>query len=155
MGDSKALKSALKEARDLIGQKEFGPALKCCKRILNQDSGHLMALIFSGKCHHEMDQVDMAEKVTFSFGVALDFLASILFLSTVLFESSVCGWRFRLGMAGNGQSLRKEIQRRGGKTKEAHSTLRKAGPITQGILIILLKEFPPIEVFRARYLQVT
>ena len=64
MSDSKSTKVALKEARDLIGTKEYGSALKCCKRILNQDPAHLLALVFSGKCHHEMDQPEMAEKVS-------------------------------------------------------------------------------------------
>ena len=63
MGDSKAIKTALKEARELIDSKEFAPALRCCKRILNQDSDHLLALIYAGKCYLGMEQPQMAEKV--------------------------------------------------------------------------------------------
>ena len=120
MGDSKSTKSALKEARDLIGAKDYGPALRCCKRILNQDSAHLLALIFSGKCQQEMDQIQMAEKVTkkkyispkkYLKRIFFSHILALLFFP-VLFASRFRGRQFCPGLARSGPSLREDPQER-------------------------------------------
>jgi tetratricopeptide (TPR) repeat protein len=59
-GESKTVKQALKEARDLIAKKDHKSALRCCKRALNVDKTNYMALVFCGLCLSELDQPDQS-----------------------------------------------------------------------------------------------
>lgn len=63
MSDSKSVKTALKEARDLIDKKEFKGALSACKRALNVDKDNYLALVFIGLCCSEIDQPERAREV--------------------------------------------------------------------------------------------
>ena len=58
-----AAKAALKEAKDLIGQKDFRGALKCCKRALNVDKDNYYGWVFIGLCLSELEQKDKAKEV--------------------------------------------------------------------------------------------
>lgn len=58
-----AAKNALKEAKDLIGQKDYKAALKCCKRALNVDKDNYFAWVFVGLCQSELNEKDLAKKV--------------------------------------------------------------------------------------------
>ena len=64
MSESKSLKTALKEARELIDKKEFKGALSACKRALNVDKENYLALVFIGLCCSELEQVERAQEVT-------------------------------------------------------------------------------------------
>ncbi|TRY80081.1 hypothetical protein TCAL_09328 [Tigriopus californicus] len=57
-----AVKNALKEAKDLIGQKDYKGALKCCKRALNVDKDNYFAWVFVGLCQSELNERDLAKK---------------------------------------------------------------------------------------------
>ena len=61
--NSKTVKAALKEARELIEKKDYKAALRCCKRALNVDKNNYMALVFCGLCLGELDQQDQAVQV--------------------------------------------------------------------------------------------
>ena len=60
---NKAVKVALKEARELIEKKDFKGALRCCKKALNIEKDNYMALVFCGLCLTELDQQDQAVQV--------------------------------------------------------------------------------------------
>ncbi len=62
--ESRTVKEALKEARELIGNKDHKAALRCCKRALNVDKTNYMALVFCGLCFSELDQPEQALQVT-------------------------------------------------------------------------------------------
>ena len=64
MSESKSAKVALKEAKELIGQKDFRGALKCCKRALNADKENYFGWVFTGLCLSELDQKDKAKEVS-------------------------------------------------------------------------------------------
>lgn len=50
-----AIKSALKQARESIQQKDFAKALEICQNeILKVESDNFMGLVFAGKCAYEM-----------------------------------------------------------------------------------------------------
>jgi len=63
MSDSKAVKLALKEAREKLDSSDFNAALKCCKRALNVDQDHYLANVMAGKCHAEMANSPKAKEV--------------------------------------------------------------------------------------------
>ena len=60
---NKELKSILKEARELIKNKEYKSAAKECKKALNKDKNNYMALVMCGLCLSELDQPDQALQV--------------------------------------------------------------------------------------------
>ena len=60
---TKTVKTALKEARELIEKKDFKSALRCCKKALNVEKDNYMALVFCGLCLSELDQPDQAVQV--------------------------------------------------------------------------------------------
>ena len=63
----KEVKAYLKEARELIKNKDFKSALKECKKVLNKDKNNYMGLVFCGLCLSELDQPDQALQVNFIF----------------------------------------------------------------------------------------
>jgi len=67
MGDSKAVKIALKEARERLDGGDAAGALKCCKRALTVDAQHYLANVFAGKCHDEIGNADKAKEVRTHF----------------------------------------------------------------------------------------
>ncbi len=58
--ESKTVKEALKEARELIANKDHKAALRSCKRALNVDKNNPMALVFCGLCFSELEQPEQA-----------------------------------------------------------------------------------------------
>ena len=60
MSDNKAVKTALKAARENIDKKEWKVALGCCKKALNIDRTNYLALVFCGLCLTESNQPDQA-----------------------------------------------------------------------------------------------
>ncbi|KAJ7369929.1 Tetratricopeptide repeat protein 37 [Desmophyllum pertusum] len=57
---TKEMKSALKNARECIKNKDYKEALKHCKTVLKADKTNYTALVFFGKCASELDQPDQA-----------------------------------------------------------------------------------------------
>ncbi len=66
--NSKAVKSALKEAREKINSGDHRAALKCVNRALNVDADNYLGLVFAGVCHVETGQLRQAREVS-SFGL--------------------------------------------------------------------------------------
>ena len=62
-GENKAVKAALKEAKDFITKKDFKSALRSCKKVINMDKNNYMAFVFCGLCLNEMQQPDQALQV--------------------------------------------------------------------------------------------
>lgn len=60
--DTKEIKTALKNARECIREKQFKEALKHCKTVLAQDKNNYNALVFVGVAADGMEQFDQAEK---------------------------------------------------------------------------------------------
>ena len=60
----KEIKAILKEARELIKNKDYKAAAKECRKALNKDKNNYMALVFCGLCLSELDQPDQALQVT-------------------------------------------------------------------------------------------
>lgn len=54
---SKSSKSSLKEARDLIKQKEFKDAIRKCKAVLKDDKNNYVALVLLGAAMQELDDL--------------------------------------------------------------------------------------------------
>ena len=59
----KAVKAALKEAREHIKTKDYKSALKECKKVLNKDKENYMALVFCGLSLSELDEAEKALQV--------------------------------------------------------------------------------------------
>ncbi|XP_045141130.1 tetratricopeptide repeat protein 37 [Echinops telfairi] len=58
---SKEVKTALKNARDAIRNKEYKEALKHCKTVLKQEKNNYNAWVFIGVAASELDQPDQAQ----------------------------------------------------------------------------------------------
>ncbi|XP_012257142.2 tetratricopeptide repeat protein 37 isoform X1 [Athalia rosae] len=54
---SKASKASLKEARDLINQKEYKVAIRICKNVLKEDKSNYVALVLLGAAMQEVEEL--------------------------------------------------------------------------------------------------
>ena len=52
---TKDIKTALKEARELLKQKEYSIAIKICKKILKEDKNNYNALVLIGAAMREVE----------------------------------------------------------------------------------------------------
>ncbi|KAJ6641678.1 Tetratricopeptide repeat protein 37 [Pseudolycoriella hygida] len=69
---SKEVKNMLKEAREAIKAKDFPAAIVKCKKILEQDENHYMALILMGAAYQESDKQQAASYLKLALKVADD-----------------------------------------------------------------------------------
>ena len=63
MGNSKVVKAALKEAKELIAKKQHKIALKSLNKALSVDRENYWALVMTGICQNETGNPELALKV--------------------------------------------------------------------------------------------